>query len=55
MNARASPALPLGPTTAGFWPRYLRTTRPYLCFVSAAAGVVGLALSPSVTGRPHSS
>ena len=32
----------------GFWPRYLITVRPWLCVVSGAAGIVGLALAPNI-------
>ncbi len=35
-------ALPLG--SSAFWRAYAITMRPYLCFVSGAAGLVGLAL-----------
>jgi len=31
----------------GFWRAYLITLRPYLCFVSAISGLVGIALAPA--------
>lgn len=31
-----------------FWRAYATTCRPYLCFVSAASGLVGLALAPAM-------
>jgi len=34
--------------STGFWRSYLITARPYLLFVSGAAGVVGLALRPAM-------
>lgn len=43
----SAPAFPIG--SADFWRGYGITMRPYLCFVSGAAGLVGLALAP---GRP---
>jgi 4-hydroxybenzoate polyprenyltransferase len=35
-------------TAWGFWHDYLITCRPYLCFVSGATGLVGLALVPAL-------
>lgn len=34
------------PLSPGFWRRYVTTLRPYLCFVSGSAGLVGLAIAP---------
>jgi 4-hydroxybenzoate polyprenyltransferase len=33
-----------GPLTIGFWSRYMITMRPYLLFISGAAGLVGMSL-----------
>ncbi len=41
---------PIPWTRAGFWPRYWVTLRPYLFFVSGAAGWVGLALATDLRG-----
>jgi 4-hydroxybenzoate polyprenyltransferase len=38
--------LPFPVTSARFWRAYAVTLRPYLCFVSGAAGLAGLALTP---------
>lgn len=40
---------PAGLASAAFRRAYLVTMRPYLCFVSGAAGLVGLALAPAIT------
>lgn len=42
-------AVPAPIASAAFRRAYLVTMRPYLCFVSGAAGLVGLALAPAIT------
>ena len=44
-------AAPAGIASAVFRRAYLVTMRPYLCFVSGSAGLVGLALAPAITAR----
>jgi geranylgeranylglycerol-phosphate geranylgeranyltransferase len=40
-----APRVAFGVASRGFWSGYAVTLRPYLCFVSGAAGLVGLALT----------
>jgi 4-hydroxybenzoate polyprenyltransferase len=44
----ATPAPPVTPLTGAFWNGYWLTLRPYLFFVSGAAGLIGLALAPGL-------
>jgi 4-hydroxybenzoate polyprenyltransferase len=46
--AVAISAAPARLLTGRFWRDYLVTMRPYLCFVSGFAGLVGLAMAPDV-------
>jgi 4-hydroxybenzoate polyprenyltransferase len=50
-HPRESRVAPANIASAAFRRAYLVTMRPYLCFVSGAAGLVGLALAPAITAR----
>ncbi|MGD0485177.1 MAG: UbiA family prenyltransferase, partial [Gemmatimonadales bacterium] len=50
-HPRLTRVAPAPVASAAFRRAYLVTMRPYLCFVSGAAGLVGLALAPAVTAR----
>ena len=48
---RTTRLAPAPVASAAFRRAYLVTMRPYLCFVSGAAGLVGLALAPALTAH----
>jgi 4-hydroxybenzoate polyprenyltransferase len=52
VSGNATRGLPVRPGSIAFWRAYWLTLRPYLFFVSAASGLVGLALAPGLGWGP---